>query len=238
MSDFWSAVLGGIVSPVAVVATLMMFRDKLLDHFLAARMAKVNERMAEQLETHRGGIATAIETLKSDLNRELESHKTVLQRETRQLESSIKRTEESYLAAIQFGATVDLDLRKARIAAYEPLWKKTAILPRWPRAKDVTYRKLVEFSADMRNWYFETGGIYLSEHSMAAYSELQEKIWSVLEPIEEKDLDRSVQGSEARDLSGHYDSIRLKCSKLRTRLTNDILSRREAPAQAQDDVPR
>lgn len=236
MPDFWSAVLGGVLSPVAVIATLVVFRDKLLDHFFAVRMAKLNERMAEALETHKGDITFAIETLKSKLSGDLESHKSDLQRETRQLESSIKRSEERYLAAIEFGSTIDLDLRKARIAAYQPLWDLTSTLPSWPRDDKLTYSKLKTFSTNMRDWYFGTGGIYLSEPSMKAYRELQDKIWSVLGPLKPEEYASLVQGAEARDPESHYDSIRLNCSKLRSNLTSDILSRREAPAQG--DLPR
>src|ERR1700687_367219 len=32
----------------------------------------------------------------------------------------------------------------------------------------------------MRSWNFEVGGLYLSERSMKAYSELQERLWSIL----------------------------------------------------------
>jgi len=246
MTDFWAGILGGIVSPAAVLATLALFRNKLLDHFFASRMARVMADINTALETHKGSIAAMLEerkghinleleNLKADLNRTLETHKSALQRETRQLESSIKRSEDSYLAVMQFGSTVDLDLRKLRITAYEALWKMTAVLPRWPRASDVTYRKLKQFSTNMRMWYFETGGLYLSERSMKAYNELQEKLWSILEPLDERTLDCVVQGSERRDLSSHYDLIRLKCSKLRTSLTNDVLSRRLAPLAPRND---
>lgn len=55
---------------------------------------------------------------------------------------------------------------------------------------------------------------------------------TILEPLQDSQLNQIVQGSEARDLSSHYDSVRLKCSKLRTSLRNDILSRRLAPVSS------
>jgi hypothetical protein len=249
MSDFWTAVLAGVVSPAALLAAGALFRNQLLDYFVKARLERVKADINAALETQKGSIAAMlegrkgeiaveVEKLKSDLNRTLETHRTDLARETRQLESAIKRSEESYQAAIQFGSTVDLDLRAHRIKAYEALWKMTSVLPRWPRAKELTYRQLKEFSADMRVWYFEVGGLYLSERSMRSYNDLQEKIWSILDEIAEPDLDRIVQGSERRDLGSHYDSIRLKCSKLRTSLTSDVLSRRLAPDSQPDSDSR
>jgi len=246
MSNFWTAVLAGILSPAALLAAGALFRNQLLDYFFKARLERVKADLNATLETHKGSIAAMlegrkgeitveVEKLKNELNRALETHRSDLARETRQLESSIKRSEESYQAAIQFGSTVDLDLRKHRIAAYSVLWKMTSVLPRWPRAKDLTYRQLQQFSADMRVWYFEVGGLYLSERSMRDYSVLQDKIWSVLDQIAEPDRDRTVQGSDLRDLSSHYDSIRLKCSKLRTSLTSDVLSRRVAPDSERDN---
>jgi hypothetical protein len=177
-----------------------------LDHFFAVRMARVNEQLDEALESHKGEITSAIETLKS---------------------------------AIEFASTVDLDLRKARIAAYQPLWKLTDVLPSWPRNQNVTYGELDQFSTDMREWYFGQGGLYLSEPSMKAYRELQDKIWSVLEPLKkrEEDYKSRVQGAEARDPESHYDSIRFNCSRLRSNLTIDILSRREAPPQVGSPRP-
>lgn len=241
MKEVGAALIGGILSPAAIIIALVVFRDKWLDYFFAARLERIRADINQALETHKGEISQAlesrkgeinqaIETLKGAISQALETHKATLERETRQLESAVKRSEEAYAAAIKMESTIDLNLRELRITAYGDLWRATSILPRWPRSQEVTYNRLRQFSVDMRSWYFEKGGVYLSERSVRAYSELQETIWQVLDSVKnENNFGQAIQGSAARDLSSHYDSIRLKCSKLRTSLTNDILSRRAAP---------
>lgn len=119
----------------------------------------------------------------------------------------------------KFTGEIDLDLRARRLNVYPELWKLTAMLPKWPRAKDVTYEKLTGFSETLKKWYFETGGMYLSRAThYKAYSPLQDTIAEVLArhssgPISDQD----------------YDTVREKCSALRTALTEDIESRRGSP---------
>jgi hypothetical protein len=57
---------------------------------------------------------------------------------------------------------IDVDLRTRRIDAYETLWASTKILPKWPRNDGVTYEQLRQFSETLRDWYFGTGGMFLS----------------------------------------------------------------------------
>jgi len=168
------------------------------------------------LEDRKGEITKAVEDRKGEITKALEDRKGEIAQMTERLK-----------AALQMTSTVDLDLRQRRIAAYEALWKHTSVLPRWSRAQDVTYTRLKKFSDELTSWYFGTGGAYLSLLSMRAYNELQQKIWDILDTIPPSELDSIVQGSQKRDMSSHYDLIRLRCSKLRISLTNDILSRRE-----------
>ena len=114
---------------------------------------------------------------------------------------------------------IDIDLRTKRIAVYEELWKSTAILPKWPRNKDVTYEQLLQFSETLRTWYFQKGGMYLSlsTHNNA-YGPLQDALADVLKT------------QKSGEVSGEdYEKIRLRCSALRTALASDIESRREGP---------
>lgn len=116
-------------------------------------------------------------------------------------------------------ADIDLDLRNRRIPVYAELWKATAILPMWPKATGVTYQQLMQFSETLRTWYFQTGGMYLSRSTHdKAYSPLQKALREVLQRhnaglITDKD----------------YETIRLRCSALRTALAGDLESRREGP---------
>jgi hypothetical protein len=119
----------------------------------------------------------------------------------------------------QYLGEIDLDLRKRRIEVYHELWKSTALLPKWPRADNVTYADLAALSETLRHWYYEGGGIYLSKTSRdEGYGPLQGTIASVL-----------GHGKSGVLEPGDYEAVRKKCSALRTRLTEDIESRRESP---------
>ena len=128
------------------------------------------------------------------------------------------RIAEAQKQALRITTEIDLDLRKRRIEVYKELWEYTAILPKWPRAEDVSYEKLRELSENLRDWYFKKGGMYLSRKAHAlGYSPLQDALAEILEQ-------NSGELSEK-----YYDFIRDKCSNLRTKLTEDIESRREGP---------
>jgi len=70
-----SAVAGGIISPVAILAVLSLFRDKLLDHFLSARLATHQGKITKALEDRKGEIIEALETHKGKITDALETHK-------------------------------------------------------------------------------------------------------------------------------------------------------------------
>jgi hypothetical protein len=136
----------------------------------------------------------------------------------KRFESSLKRTEELHKNTIAMTMTIDTDLRGRRITVYSELWKKTGDLPKWPRNQELTYQDLHNLSTELRKWYFETGGMYLSEGARVAYGEVQKSLTSVL-----------AKGQDGKVIDSDYDTIRGKCSTLRTELTDDLLSRREAP---------
>jgi hypothetical protein len=111
---------------------------------------------------------------------------------------------------------IDLDLRKLRIDAYKLIWEETDILPAWPKDQKVTYGDLDKFSAQLKDWYFKKGGIFLSYNAHhKGYIPLQKAI---------ADLDAKQKDSPLAKTD--YTAIREKCSALRTLLTQDIQSRR------------
>jgi hypothetical protein len=114
---------------------------------------------------------------------------------------------------------IDIDLRAKRIPVYAELWKATSLLPKWPRATDVSYEQLGELSKTLRRWYYHSGGMYLSQTThRGAYSPLQDAIGKLL-----------VEGKTGMLSDADYDKIRDCCSALRSALANDIESRREGP---------
>ena len=112
---------------------------------------------------------------------------------------------------------VDESLRADRIKYYAPLWEKTALLPRWPRASDVTYARLHALSLELRDWYFAQGGMFLSETARKAYGDLQH----VLTGVGDASRNELLAGAD-------YTRVLERCSALRTELTRDLLSRRRA----------
>lgn len=137
----------------------------------------------------------------------------------RSFESSLIKAEDAYRKAVDLNAQIDIHLREQRIKVYAAIWQATSILPRWPRATDVTYPDILRFSETLRSWFFaEQGGMWLSTDARAVYGDLQETIWQIL-----------PQRAEGVITTEDYDAILAKCSALRKELTNDLLSRRAAP---------
>ncbi len=120
-------------------------------------------------------------------------------------------------SVLNYRTKVDEGLRDTRLTLYKALWKKTELLPKWPRRTDVTYEHLRVFSEDLRKWYFDEGGIFLSRNARSAYGGLQDVIGAVLAP--------EAKGPIA---DPDYDRVRSRCSDLRSQLTDDLLSRRGA----------
>jgi len=136
----------------------------------------------------------------------------------RRFDSSILLAEETFKKRLDLEAQIDIHLREKRITVYQKLWQATALLPKWPRAKNLTYEHLIKFSETLRDWYFQEGGMYLSKDAREAYGALQDEIWAILGDQPTGDLQPE-----------HYDKIREQCSTLRRELTDDILSLRAAP---------
>ncbi|WP_299131965.1 hypothetical protein [uncultured Amaricoccus sp.] len=133
-------------------------------------------------------------------------------------QSNLRRAEELNRSMLELTQAIDIDLRGRRVVVYEELWKLTSLLPLYPRPNPVTLQTLLTFSESLRNWYFDKGGMYLSERARDAYFGVQEEI------------QRHVVEADERPLSSDaYEMIRKKCSTLRTELADDLISRRAAP---------
>lgn len=109
---------------------------------------------------------------------------------------------------------VDESLRDSRIKVYKTLWKKMELLPKWPKSTNVTYEKLNNFSVELKDWYFDGGGMYLSEKARKAYGNLQEVVSNVV-----------GKGKEGTITDDEYKLVRGKCGLLRTEITKDLQSR-------------
>jgi hypothetical protein len=69
---------------------------------------------------------------------------------------------------LDLAAEYDKKLQENRLEAYKELWAMLEPLAKYGRGK-VTYNILQGVSDSSRVWYFQTGGIYLTERSRKPY---------------------------------------------------------------------
>jgi hypothetical protein len=111
----------------------------------------------------------------------------------------------------------DIDLRKHRIEAYQALWKILEPLAYYSPPSAVTYAVARDLSQALRSWYFEVGGLFLSEESREAYFDLQKGLGFVVkEPLDVGHLPLGPQ---------RFERLRAIASKLRTASTQDVATR-------------
>ena len=112
----------------------------------------------------------------------------------------------------------DTDLRDKRIPQYLELWKLLVDLAKYARPKQLTFDDLYKLTASLRQWYFEQGGLFLSEKSRDTYFALQDAIKKV--------LDAKGQPGAATVDEETYEDLRKSGSNLRTALTRDVGTRK------------
>jgi hypothetical protein len=147
----------------------------------------------------------------------------------------LTRELEAVQSRLEARATIDLNLRELRLAAYKELWELTGIVPRWPRAAqpladDVTYEDLRTFSDNLRVWYYAKGGWLLSTEARKAYTPVQEAICNEDDGVlwaESNDGTRAIRTGPVT--AADYDRVHDRCSELRSQLTRDLHSRLAAP---------
>jgi hypothetical protein len=110
----------------------------------------------------------------------------------------------------------DRDLRDKRVAAYKELWRRTKRVPRTALRGEVTGETLRNVRVDWHNWYYDEGGIYMSETVRDKYFEAT------------KGLETGADACGSRELTpAEYESVYDRVKTLRDSLTNDIGARLE-----------
>jgi hypothetical protein len=125
--------------------------------------------------------------------------------------------------ALATRAKVNDEMRQLRLQSYPLLWQLTSSFSRWPRMTN-TYSDLDELHRWLRSWYYEAGGIHLSENSRARYGEVQELVAAHLGGPEGEAIAAGPPGPISGDV---YIGLLGACSALRTALTEDLESRRQ-----------
>jgi hypothetical protein len=109
-------------------------------------------------------------------------------------------------------AEYDKDLRARRLSKYLELWPKFAPLST-TKLEDLDKKDVEGFSRELREWYFTEGGIYLSRSAMDVYNLLQTEI-------------NASTGTSGALGTREAARIRFFASSLRTRMTEDLGTRR------------
>jgi hypothetical protein len=128
-------------------------------------------------------------------------------------------------------AKYDESLRNLRMAAYGELWALTSDLAAFAPDRTPTRSKLTALSEKLTAWYFETGGLYLSEETRDACVALQRALLAVTS----SDRWASPRGGKV-DVNT-FDHLREIASRLRTRMTYDVGTRRPFSFEEQSSDP-
>jgi hypothetical protein len=125
-------------------------------------------------------------------------------------------------ARLDLSVEYDKELRQARLNAYQDLWKRLEPLAPYSPKKHLTYELVKSTSEDMRDWYFEFGGIYLSHECREPYFALKRSMQKIIDdPGLEKEQTKTL-GSEV------IKTLQKQGTDLRTALSDDIGSRRHS----------
>src|SRR5688572_2484830 len=82
---------------------------------------------------------------------------------------------------LELAAEYDKNLQENRLATYKELWAMLEPLAQYGRDQPVTYAVIRSISTDTRTWYFQKGGIYLTERSRKPYFAWKKVMQEVLD---------------------------------------------------------
>lgn len=77
---------------------------------------------------------------------------------------------------LQLQVDFDKDLRAERIQSYKKLVMKLARLPKYPEPIPLGFKDTHCLAISLKDWYFEEGGLFLSEQSREKYFDLQDAL--------------------------------------------------------------
>jgi hypothetical protein len=124
---------------------------------------------------------------------------------------------------LDLAAEYDKALQENRLAAYLKLWARLEPLARYGRDKPITHKVLEDISTQTRTWYFQAGGIYLTQASRKTYFDWK----ALLQPLLD---DKELEAQSDREINPAVDDRLAKViaagSRLRTSLSDDIGTKR------------
>ena len=120
-------------------------------------------------------------------------------------------------------AEYDRKLRSERLDAYRDLFKRLKPLARYSPESPLTYQIIRSTSEDLRDWYFDIGGIYLSKESRTPYFDLKTMMQNIIDNEKLQENPKAALPEEfVEDLKHLLEQGKL----LREYLTKDIGTRR------------
>ena len=115
-------------------------------------------------------------------------------------------------------AKYDIDLRNQRLNVYKELWQLLEPLAKYARPGPFTSSVAEGLLQVLRRWYFETGGLFMSENTRNAYFALMDNLRTFAE-----DHSRSA---EVPLCESELELLLANGSTLRTNMAQDVGSRR------------
>ena len=105
----------------------------------------------------------------------------------------------------------EVELRRQKLDAFKKLWAISQPLAKYGRTEAVTTSVIARLSQELRKWYFEEGGMFLSDASRDKYFEFQQSLQNAI-GSHPSDMKEAVLDEQA------FESLREKGSELRTAL--------------------
>ena len=126
----------------------------------------------------------------------------------------------------------DTELRRERLAVYADLWSRLEVLNKYGRTSARLSRVDTErLVGELKRWYFQAGGIYLSEPTRNDYFALQDALQHALATARADHAELESAGDEA------FEFVRLRSSRLRTSLTRDVGTRKVLKLRGEPNRP-
>lgn len=118
---------------------------------------------------------------------------------------------------LDLAAVYDKELQDSRLKEYKLLWAKLEPIAKYGRHGPLTTTQVQVVSTDTRVWYFQSGGIYLTERSRGPYFAMKKAIDLVIAP---------PPNATPAELQAALLSVIDTGSALRTALSDDIGTKR------------
>jgi hypothetical protein len=122
----------------------------------------------------------------------------------------------SWKARKDLESEYDISLRKDRTDVYRDLWSRLETLAFYA-APSVTYEDAGKLTRSLREWYFQKGGLFLSERTREPYFDVQTALQGILR--HERKTDKADVDKASTRL------LRELASRLRTSMTEDVETR-------------